>query len=288
MKKATIFLFTILITFFLIPKEAISLDGMPPLAFGVHIGAYRSNLDYWENRFIKYGQDKEFGMKLLYGGNFRFGITENVIGRADFAYWTGKVELKNISIVGYIGDETTTISIIPITLSAMYYVPLMKFIAPYMGVGGGFYRVSSKIERTTLIGWNPPAYSNGAFGFGTHLLGGLEIGPFKGISLTAEYRYVFGQVSNRRLNDRGVVEKGQVSLSGPQIFFSLNYAIGDLLRSRAAAVPAYVPPVEVSPREAEKVFRGTESELERIRRERQKAEKELEELRKLLEESAGE
>jgi len=284
MRRATVILPAVLVALLLISGSAFSWSGIP-LSFGVDLGAYRSNLDYWENRFYKYGRDEEFGMRLLYGGNLRFGITENIIGRADFAYWTGKVELKDVNIVGYLGDETTTINIVPLTVSAVYYFPLRKLhLSPYMGIGGGFYYVSSKVERTTLIGWKPPTYSSSALGFGTHLLGGLEIGPFMGISLTAEYRYTFGQVSQKRLGDRGIPERHQVSLSGPQIFVGLNYALGDLLRPRAA-VPAYVPPAEIAPKEAERVLKGTESELERIRREREKAEKELEELRKLLEES---
>ena len=253
-----------------------------PVSLGVSLGGYTSSLDLWNNQLSTEGSKKEFEGASIYGASIKVGIADNIFVKLDGNYWEEKVVEDQAKLdEGVFGRHEIGIRLIPFTLSGVYYFPLRRLrISPYSGIGGGLCLV--KVKQTQREKEVPDL---DGLGFGTHILLGADVAITDRISLSGEYRYLFGEYPQEVF--RGLEEHTEsVSLSGPRFDISLNFTLGRI----GGRLPASTVPEEVHvlvPREYEvklPLVEDTGKPVEELRRRREETEKELERLRKLLEE----
>ena len=264
-----------------------------PVTIGLNFGQYNSSLDFWNTQLRNEGSMKRFDEQgeSIFGGSIAVGLTPNLRLRFDGSRWKKRVveDQAHLGSTG-VGTDDIAISLTPVTVSGVYYFPVMSRMSMYGGAGGGPCFVT--VERTRSIEGQTPLSETlrGAADFFGHMLLGLDLALISGISISGEYRYAFGSyVQQEQLEKYGQPVDRDVIISGSQFGFSLNFTFGRAIESGPSMPTLFGggrravqirPEIVIEGGKAAVRTRGAEAPSEDL----DKQQKELEERRKRAEE----
>lgn len=196
-------------------------------SFGLSVGVYDPELDYWKNDTNSPFRDADFSTNIFASGFLEVTLVKNLAAKVGIGYWQTRAE----STIPSFGKTTMLLTGNPISLDLIYYAEPIKlgFVTPYLGVGGELLLIEYNLNFEDKENPDPV---NGSSALFSGLLG-LELAVSKnfGIDLFAEYKQGGYEQSFVRLIESPDPESPdaetevteEISLSGPKFGFSLKY-----------------------------------------------------------------
>lgn len=176
-------------------------------------GWYQPKMDYWNNTYLPtLGVTETFGGNVSLGGNITFALPFELRARVGASYWSDKVNGNDSSSINSLGIGLTRFR-----LGALYAPTYASFsnFQPYIGIDGQFYLIKNKLDNGAAT-----TYQNGQdYSFSPII--GIER-PFGHVLVGLEFMYNIGSYTQEVSDGIGVIEQ-KVSISGPELIFSLGY-----------------------------------------------------------------
>jgi hypothetical protein len=220
-----IFIFS---TGFLIAQEENNgSDNFKLRGFGLSVGIYDPELDYWKSDTNSQFRDAEFSTNLFASGFLEVSLVKNLAAKIGIGYWQTRAE----TIIPSYGKTTMLLTGNPVSLDIIYYAKPIKFffVTPYVGVGGEYLFIQYNLDFEDKENPDPVNGSSAVF---SGLLG-LELAISKNfaIDLFGEYKQGEYEQSFIRqiesadpdLPDAEAEFTEKISLNGPKLGISLKY-----------------------------------------------------------------
>ncbi len=126
-------------------------------SFGGRIGYFSPSEDAISEI---YGSGLSFGISMFLFGAKQLGVDFSI----DYFYKSGEPIIYDPNNI--IDEGTAELTIIPITLTALYKIDTQGNITPFLGLGGGLYLYKEKIKLVAIDGTTASAsLSENAFGY---------------------------------------------------------------------------------------------------------------------------
>jgi len=176
----------------------------------------------------------EFDNQIGFGGSVKYKFTETMgieIGGDFFQWKVDELVTMPYSVpdpeVSY--DETD--KVYPLYFTALFFSPVLESLRAraYLGLGGGYYYIDSKIDGSVNISDGTTTYPTAITGdikgkASFHIAGGadFELSPY--IYLNTEFRYVVTKIERSMTfsND----ETGSVTVEDEEDFWNWQFRIG--------------------------------------------------------------
>lgn len=196
-------------------------------SFGLDLGVYDPELDYWKNDTNSFFKDAEFSTNIFASGFVEFTLVKNLAAKLGIGYWQTRAE----TIIPKFGKTEMLLTGNPVSLDLIYYAaPLrLTFVTPYAGVGGEFTLIQYSLDFEDKDNPDPV---NGSSALISGLIG-LELAFSEHFALDIFATYKQGtyeqsfirQVQNPDPDMPGAEMEvtEDISLSGPKLGFSLKY-----------------------------------------------------------------
>jgi hypothetical protein len=198
-------------------------------SFGISLGAYDPDLDYWKNDTNSWFQNSDFSTSIFVQGFAEYKLYNDFILKGGVAYWQSRAEA---SIPSY-GKTTMLLTGVPLSLDVIYYISPAKlaFVTPYIGIGGEFLFIQYSLDFANKDNPNPVS---GTSGLGSGIVGfQLELSTNFAVDLFAQYKIGSYQQSFIRehtstdpeipSSEYEVTE--DISLTGPAFGITLKYLL---------------------------------------------------------------
>ena len=195
--------------------------------FGLAMGIYQPELDYWKNDTASPFRNSDFSTILFVEGFAEFRLIKDLTAKAGIGYWQARAE----TTIPTYGKTQLLLNGYPISLDVRYYAsPLqVAFITPYVGVGGELVLISYQLDFTDK---DDPDPSNGSSLLGSATLG-LQLKLSRNFAFDIFADYKLGNYQQAFLVEVPNPDPGQpsaeaeithdISLSGPRLGISLKY-----------------------------------------------------------------
>lgn len=162
------------------------------LGLGPRVGYYKANDAKQGNYYLG------LQTRLRFGKNW--GIEGAVEYRAGQEY-----EINN---------QTYQTKFIPITASAMFFLPFSRHFVPYGVAGiGAYYRIFEKADNVSLD------LSDEEFTFGYHLGFGVELPLGSNAAINIDYRYLFLNPESNNTSTKNADYSGNTATAGLMFYF---------------------------------------------------------------------
>lgn len=196
-------------------------------SFGLSLGIYDPELDYWKNDTNSFFKDAEFSTNIFANGFVEFTLVKNLAAKVGIGYWQTRAE----TIIPKFGKTEMLLTGNPISLDLIYYAaPLrLAIITPYIGVGGEYTFIQYSLDFEDKENPDPVSGSSALFSG----LVGLELAFSEhfALDLFAEYKQGTYQQSfvqqidnpDPDMPDAQTEVTEDISLSGPKLGFALKY-----------------------------------------------------------------
>lgn len=197
------------------------------LSFGISLGVYNPELDYWKNDTNSVFRNSDFSTSIFVQGFAEYRLYNDFILKGGIAYWQSRAET---SIPSY-GKTTMLLTGVPLSLDVIYYISPAKFafVTPYIGIGGEFVIIQYSLDFAKKDNPDPV---NGTSGLGSGVFGfQLELSKNFAVDLYAQYKvgsYQQSFIREETSTDPEVPSleyetTEDISLSGPAFGISLKY-----------------------------------------------------------------
>lgn len=196
-------------------------------SFGLSLGVYEPELDYWKNDTTSRFNDAEFSTNIFASGFVELTIVKDIVAQAGIGYWQTRAE----TTIPKFGKTTMLLTGTPLSLDLIYYASPLQliFVTPYAGVGGELVLIQYSLDFADKENPDPV---NGSTGMLSGLFG-LELAFSKhfSVDLFAEYKLGEYQQSFVRqvpnpdpsMPDAETEVTEDISLTGPKLGITLKY-----------------------------------------------------------------
>jgi hypothetical protein len=196
-------------------------------SFGLSIGIYDPELDYWKSDTNSQFKDAEFSTNIFANGFVELNLVSSLVAKLGIGYWQTRAE----TIIPKFGKTEMLLTGNPVSLDLIYYVaPLrLAFVTPYVGVGGEYTFIQYSLDFEDKENPDPV---NGSSALLSGMVGlELAFSEHFALDLFAEYKQgTYQQNFIRQINnpnpempDAEMEVTENISLSGPKLGFSLKY-----------------------------------------------------------------
>lgn len=196
-------------------------------SFGLSMGVYNPELDYWKNDTNSLFKDADFSTNIFVNGFVEFTFINDFVAKLGIGYWQTRAEKK----IPYYGNTTMSLTGTPITLDLIYYISPAKiaFVTPYLGAGGELLFIQYGLDFEDKDNPDPV---NGTTGLFTGLLGfQFQLSKQFSIDLFGEYKFgsyeqsFVREVTNPdpEIPSYEAEFTEDISLTGPKFGISLKY-----------------------------------------------------------------
>ncbi len=112
--------------------------------FGIGVGLYNPEMDYWKNNTNSEFKEADFSTNIIVQGFAEFSLIKNLNAKAGLAYWQTRAE----TTIPRQGKTTMLLTGTPISLDLIYYIePARLFLfTPYAGIGGEFLLLQYSLD----------------------------------------------------------------------------------------------------------------------------------------------
>lgn len=193
--------------------------------FGLSMGIYQPELDYWKNDTSSPFRNSDFSTTLFVEGFAEFRLIKDVAIKAGIGYWQARAE----TTIPTYGKTQLLLNGYPISLDVRYYAsPLqVAFITPYVGVGGELVLISYQLSFEDK---EDPDPTNGSTVLGSATIG-LQMKLSRNFAFDVFADYKLGnyqqaflvEVPNPDQPSAETEITRDISLSGPRLGISLKY-----------------------------------------------------------------
>ena len=196
-------------------------------SFGLSIGVYDPELDYWKNDTSSLFKDSDFSTNIFANGFVEVTLMNNLAAKLGIGYWQTRAE----SIVPSYGKTSMLLTGNPVSLDLIYYAEPIQLwiITPYVGVGGEYLFIQYNLDFEDKENPDPvngtSALFSGLFGLELMLSKNFAIDIFAEYK-QGEYDQSFvKQVLNPNPDqpDAETEVTESISLNGPKLGISLKY-----------------------------------------------------------------
>ena len=194
--------------------------------FGLSMGLYQPDLDYWKNDTSSPFRNHDFSTTFFVEGFAEFRLVKDLTAKAGIGYWQARSE----TTIPTYGKTELLLNGYPISLEVRYYAsPLqIAFITPYVGVGGELVLISYQLDFKNKVSPDP---SNGSSLLGSATLGlQMKLSRNFAVDLFADYKLGNYQQAFLVVTNPGPDQPSSeseitrdISLSGPRLGISLKY-----------------------------------------------------------------
>lgn len=194
--------------------------------FGLAMGIYQPELDYWKNDTASPFRNSDFSTTLFVEGFAEFRLLKDLTVKAGIGFWQARAE----TTIPTYGKTQLLLNGYPISLDLRYYAsPLqVAFITPYVGVGGELVLINYQLDFADK---DDPDPSNGSSILGSATIG-LELKLSRNFTFDlfadyklGDYEQAFLVVTNPGPDQPSSADEitRDISLSGPRLGISLKY-----------------------------------------------------------------
>ncbi|NCU35840.1 hypothetical protein EOM75_07450 [Candidatus Falkowbacteria bacterium] len=195
--------------------------------FGLAMGIYQPELDYWKNDTASPFRNSDFSTILFVEGFAEFRLIKDLTAKAGIGYWQARAE----TTIPTYGKTQLLLNGYPISLDVRYYASPLQFafITPYVGVGGELVLISYRLDFADK---DDPDPTNGSSLLGSATLG-LQLKLSRNFAFDIFADYKLGNYQQAFLVEVPNPDPGQpsaeaeitrdISLSGPRLGISLKY-----------------------------------------------------------------
>lgn len=196
-------------------------------SFGLSMGIYNPELDYWKNDTNSVFKDAEYATNIFANGFVEMTIFNDFVGKLSVGYWQTRAETR----IPKYGNTTMMLTGNPVALDLIYYISPAKlaFVTPYIGFGGELLFIQYALDFEDKDNPDPV---NGTSGLVSGLAGlQFQLSKQFSIDLFAEYKNGSYQQSFVREVSNPDPEMPSyeaefdedILLTGPKLGFSLKY-----------------------------------------------------------------
>jgi opacity protein-like surface antigen len=197
---------------------------------GVGMSYWNPSLDYWNERsFLSaYNNDQgaTFNGGLMPTGQLEARLYKNLSAVARVGYLRQSVS-SNLRIAGIERSEKMSVTLIPVSLNAVYQLTsgdtTSRWPRVYLGVGATQYYVTNQLERQVVNNEGSLKESQTGNNRGLNVFVGGEKKIYGPIAAAVEVRYNLGSY-NQQVAGAAVAEK--VSVNGLEVGLSLRLKLG--------------------------------------------------------------
>ena len=196
-------------------------------SFGLSLGVYDPELDYWKNDTNSFFREADFSTNIFASGFVELTIVKNLVAKAGIGYWQTRAE----TTIPKFGETTMLLTGTPVSLDVIYYAAPIRLgiVTPYAGVGGEWVLIQYNLDFEEKDNPDPV---NGSTAMLSGLLG-LELAFSRHFSLDLFVEYKQGEYQQsfvRQVPDPDpdmpdaeteVIEN--ISLTGPKLGIKLKY-----------------------------------------------------------------
>ena len=196
-------------------------------SFGLSLGVYDPELDYWKNDTTSRFLDAEFTTNIFASGFVELTIVNDLVAKAGIGYWQTRAE----TTIPKFGKTTMLLTGTPLSLDLIYYASPLRlgFVTPYAGVGGELVLIQYSLDFEDKENPDPVSGStamlSGTFGLE------LAFSDHFSIDLFAEYKQGEYQQSFVRqvpnpdpdVPDAETEVTEDISLTGPKLGITMKY-----------------------------------------------------------------
>jgi hypothetical protein len=196
-------------------------------SFGLSMGIYQPDLDYWKNDTASPFRNSDFSSTLFVEGFAELRLIKDFTAKAGFGYWQVRAE----TTIPTYGKTELLLNGYPISLDVRYYASPLQvvFITPFIGVGGELVLISYQLNFEDK---NDPDPTNGSSVLGSATIG-LQMKLSRNFALDIFADYKFGNYQQAFLQEvynpnpdqpsAQVEITRDISLSGSRLGISLKY-----------------------------------------------------------------
>ena len=196
-------------------------------SFGLSMGIYQPDLDYWKNDDGSDFRNSDFNTILFVEGFAEFKLIKDLTAKAGIGFWQARSE----TTIPTYGKTQLLLNGYPISFDIRYYASPLQFafITPYVGVGGELLLISYQLDFKKKENPDP---SNGSSILGSATLGlQMKLSRNFAFDLFADYKLgsyqqaFLVEVPNPDPNHPSAEDEitRDISLSGPRLGISLKY-----------------------------------------------------------------
>ncbi len=113
-------------------------------SFGLSLGVYDPDLDYWKNDTNSEFLNSEFSTNIFARGFVEISIVKNLVAQAAIGYWQTRAETR----IPKFGKTTMLLTGTPVSIDLIYYIAPARiaFVTPYAGVGGELLLIQYSLD----------------------------------------------------------------------------------------------------------------------------------------------
>lgn len=196
-------------------------------SFGLNVGVYNPELDYWKNDTNSVFRQADFSTNIFANGFVELTLVKNLAAKLGVGYWQTRAE----SVIPSYGKTSMLLTGNPISLDLVYYAEPIKlgFVTPYIGAGVEYLFIQYSLDFEDKDNPDPV---NGSSALLSGLIG-LELGFSDNFAMDLFAEYKHGQYDQRfvrqiissdpDLPDAETEVTESISLNGPKFGISFKY-----------------------------------------------------------------
>ena len=226
LKTAFILIFSIMLMLTVAGNAVAQNDSTIIKSFGLSMGLYQPELDYWKNDTSSPFRNHDFSTTFFVEGFVEFRLVKDLAAKVGFGYWQARSE----TTIPTYGKAELLLNGYPISLDVRYYASPLQFafITPFAGVGGELVLISYQLDFKNKVSPDP---TNGSCLLGSATLGlQMKLSRNFAVDLFADYKFGNYQQAFLVVTNPGPDQPSSeseitrdISLSGPRLGISLKY-----------------------------------------------------------------
>jgi opacity protein-like surface antigen len=225
LKTAFIFIFSAVLLLTVAGNAMAQNDSTIIRGFGLSMGLYQPELDYWKNDASSPFSNSDFSTTFFVEGFVEFRLVKDLAAKAGIGYWQARSE----TTIPTYGKTELLLNGYPISLDVRYYASPLQFafVTPYIGAGGELVLISYQLDFEDK---ENPDSSNGSSVLGSATIGlQMKLSRNFAVDLFADYKFgnyqqaFIEEINNPDQPSAETEITHDISLSGPRLGISLKY-----------------------------------------------------------------